>query len=711
MFSKLIIRNTKRSQKENLLFMSSLVISIISFYVVLSLRNQDVIRYIESLESDAINKLLMMVTALYVFTLTILFFLIYYASKYQIERRSHELGVYLMMGMKRSKLFFMLFAEDIASSLIALGIGLPVAVLCSELMSLISVKLVGIGFIEHKVSLDYKAMGMTLLGFLIIKLAAFLRISFSLFRKEVGTLLQDAPDTIKRQKHPALYLISSLIGIACLCCAYYMSIKGYAWLTVGRMLMTVCVGLAGTFLLFWGLRFFIGLIAGRIRSSGKLHVFTFRQVQDTVIYKSGTMAVCSLLILFALICLGSGVGLYFSYDLYEGHIMDYTFRCDRALTEEEIEELKDKGDFDEEYWPCTVDDVKDFLKEKDVYDRFSFIDELRIGHVKLEEDADIRDFDVYNMDNAMAIYRNYSDHFVYGDTENYEKYPYLIRLSDYNKILINAGKKPISLKDNELSVYMDGSAGRDETIEIFSKVMEEHPEVKLCGESFYLTGTVHTESIVADYLLSPAYSLIVTDEVFDRLAQDNYVSYLNGILDPDKYVDGNIFRTFDEINGIIDASGRDDFYYESYLNNMGRQLFYLVGASYVTVYLALIFLVIGNTVLGVQFLMNQKKSSKRYKTLIKLGADHKMLCGTSSKQINWLFGIPVFVATVSCIFGIRGLYTGILSSRTKTAMSDIMQIAAVVILVLILIECTYIFLVKRTSFKYLKSLMDPEREE
>ena len=147
MFSKLVLRNTKRSQKENLLFMSSLVISIIAFYVVLSIKDQDVVRYIQSLESDAINKLVAMITALYAFTLVVLFFLIYYASKYQIERRSHELGVYMMMGMKRSKLFFMLLLEDVASSVIALAIGLPVSLLFSELMSLITVKAVGVGYL------------------------------------------------------------------------------------------------------------------------------------------------------------------------------------------------------------------------------------------------------------------------------------------------------------------------------------------------------------------------------------------------------------------------------------------------------------------------------------------------------------------------------------------------------------------------------------
>ena len=52
MFFKLVARNSRRSRKENLLFMSSLIISVIAFYMVLSLENQDVVRYLRGLESD-----------------------------------------------------------------------------------------------------------------------------------------------------------------------------------------------------------------------------------------------------------------------------------------------------------------------------------------------------------------------------------------------------------------------------------------------------------------------------------------------------------------------------------------------------------------------------------------------------------------------------------------------------------------------------------
>ncbi len=42
MFSNLILRNSRRSRKENGLFFSSLVISIVAFYMILSISTQDV---------------------------------------------------------------------------------------------------------------------------------------------------------------------------------------------------------------------------------------------------------------------------------------------------------------------------------------------------------------------------------------------------------------------------------------------------------------------------------------------------------------------------------------------------------------------------------------------------------------------------------------------------------------------------------------------
>ena len=87
MFSKLVARNSQRNRKNNALYFSSMVLSVISFYIILSLSHQDVISFLTKMESDAVNRLLTMVPLFYVFTLFILLMLVYFASRLR-DRKS-----------------------------------------------------------------------------------------------------------------------------------------------------------------------------------------------------------------------------------------------------------------------------------------------------------------------------------------------------------------------------------------------------------------------------------------------------------------------------------------------------------------------------------------------------------------------------------------------------------------------------------------------
>ena len=213
MFFNLIVRNSKRSRKENGLFFSSLVISIVAFYIILSISNQDIMRFLQEMESDAVDKLLL-IPIFYIATLCILFFLIYFACKYQLQRRKHEFGVYLMLGMRRDKLFSMLMAEDFISSIFALVIGLPIAIILSEMISLITAKLVGMGIIGHRFTLSLSAVLFTILGFLVIKLFAFLILSGNITRQEIGSLMAPISNNAKRQNPTFIYVFSAIFGIA-----------------------------------------------------------------------------------------------------------------------------------------------------------------------------------------------------------------------------------------------------------------------------------------------------------------------------------------------------------------------------------------------------------------------------------------------------------------------------------------------------------------
>ena len=69
MYFNLIYRNSKKNYKENGIYFFTLLIAIISFYILLSLNQQDVIVFLRKMESDALNKLFMLIRAVYIVSL------------------------------------------------------------------------------------------------------------------------------------------------------------------------------------------------------------------------------------------------------------------------------------------------------------------------------------------------------------------------------------------------------------------------------------------------------------------------------------------------------------------------------------------------------------------------------------------------------------------------------------------------------------------
>ena len=680
MFSELVARNSRRSRRENGLFFTSLLISIIAFYIILSLSHQDVMVFLQRMESNAVNRLLLLVPVLYGLTLFILFFLVYYANRFQLARRRHEFGVYLMLGMQRRKLFGMLLAEDLRSSLIALAIGLPAALLISEVISLVTARLVGLGIVGHRFTLSLSAIVWTAVGFLLIKLLASLILSGKIVREEIGALLTETPEGTKKQCPAVVYAAALVLGIALLAAAYTLAIGGRAWSGLRYMAGTLALGVAGTLLLFYGLR----VIIDRLARAGKLRVFNFRQVEETVIHRSGALAICSLLILAALCCFGAGVATARS-SRAETHTLDYTFPTDSK----------------------SADTVRETLTAHGLDGAFSDLFEMRIGRVRTTEDRDhaVRYEALERTAEALpdADERQQLQYMLEA-----VGYPHLIALSGYNHLLAAAGLPELTLADDEAAVYCDSEVSSAENTALLDRLIAEGSAITIDGAPFTLVGQVQSVSVVTDRSITMLFALIVPDAVFEHYTQGDYDVYLDGVLAPSMTEGKSLMNAIADMNALLDPLGLK---YESYLQNLGRELFYIVAASYLTIYLAIIFLVVANTIIGVQFLMGQQRAERRYRTLVRLGAEHDTLCRAAKAQISWYFGLPVGVAAVSSLFGVRALFSGILSASAQSGMAEMMIAAGAMILLLCVVEWLYMATVKRSSSRYLLGLMAPEREE
>lgn len=681
MFFKYIRRNYKRSYKENGIFFLSLVVAIIAFYVVLSLEKQDVITFLKGMESDAVNRLLGLIPAVYVFSLFLIFFLIYFAAKYQMERRNHEFGIMMMFGMKQSRLFLWLLAEDIYSSAWALGIGLPVAVLLSEVISLVTVKIIGVGVIGHQFTLSLKGVLFTVIGFAGIKMFANILLCSKMIKKEPASLMNDLQEEKQKeikQKHSFILLVW---GILLLASAYTLAILKYTWSGIGPFFMTMILGISGTFLLFKGICAIFTVMAGKKKAKERLFRFTFRQLQENVFLCSNSLAVSSLFILIAVACMSYGVAVSIQ-NIKDGsrHSMDFTFE-----------------NYDEE----SANEIEKLSQQKEIQEKIASWSRVRVAYLETDDiwgedtDRETHEYDTSDLDRALKVLpeeeqEQFSMYYVHA--------PHLIALSGYNEILEKAGKEPLRLEDDEMAVFQDSEfyfGDRGEIGKLFESFLREKPILKIDGKPYRLKEKVYSEDIVVDRSITMSFALIVPDEKFDGfVSADNISTYWNAYIDSGLVEEKGLMQAISLVDADMKKSGLE---YENYLQNMGRQLFYVVASSYLTIYLAVIFLIIANTVIGLQFLMREEKTRKRYHTLICLGSCSDDICRSSERQIKWYFQIPIGVAAISSIFGVWSLFSGILPNVLYGEIQTLFLVAGIIIAILCLMEYSYMKMVMHIS--------------
>ena len=223
-----------------------------------------------------------------------------------------------------------------------------------------------------------------------------------------------------------------------------------------------------------------------------------------------------------------------------------------------------------------------------------------------------------------------------------------------------------------------------------------------------MTGTLCTENLVADRLITISLGLILPDKVFDRLFAGEEVNvYWNTYVQRELVEEKGLLQAVMQVNSLLKKT---DLEYESYLQGIGRQMFYNVASTYVSLYLAAIFLIIGNTVIGVQFLMQQKKCGKRYRMLIMLGSDSGAVCRSLDTQIRWYFALTVLTAVISSIFGIGSLFKGILPTALEGRAGVLFWTALLAAGLLCIVEYVYITIVMRAGRRHILEMVRPAKE-
>ncbi len=670
MFFKQVRRNAAKNRKGNGLFFGSLVIAIVAFYTLLSLGEQDVMRYLVTVESDAVRKLMMLLPVVYAVSLFFVFFLVYFACKYQMDSRRRELGMYLMLGMKRSRMFSMLFCETLWSSAVSLVIGIPAALLLTEVISLTTAKVVGLGIIGHRFSFSAGAIIWTVCGFILVQLLSMLFICIGLGKAEPAELLR--PESGKNQRHTsggasAVYFI---VGLALLLTAYYLGIFQMRSLGVAVMLFILIFGITGTFLLYRGLGGFLGLgIHKKSPDALGLQTFTARQVQENVLSQHKSLAVASLLLMVALACISYGISMGMGRSA-DSRSVDFSL----FGSEEEINAV------------LGTEDIREMVKD----DYPLYLSMVKDEYFRNQE----KELDTSKLKETLASVEN-SDNII----KNLH-IEYVISESSYNRILKSIGKEEMELGGQKAAVY-SSIANHGTFGTIMESALKKGTSIGIDGTEYDFLPTLYYYNVVADRAITLYMALIVPDELYTELAKHPEPYCRNIHLSDDIVEKMGLMQAVQKMDAQLADTGIE---YDSVLGGIDRNLFYTVAASYLTIYLGVLFWLIANTVIGLKYLISQRQTKHRYETLIMLGADMQSMSKSVKKQISVYFALVLSVALVNSAAAIFTMFTSFTKLPVGAPVETVIVLSAAALAVFAGIEFLYIYIVRRTASREINRL-------
>lgn len=636
MLFKLSIKNIQKSIKDYAIYFLTLVLGVAIFYVFNSIESQTVMMKVSSNTLEIINLMNQLLSSVSVFISFILGFLIIYASRFLIKRRNKEFGIYLTLGMSKRKISLILFFETLIIGILSLGVGLLIGFFLSELMSLLVANLFEADMTNFRFIFSSSAALKCLIYFGIMYLIVMIFNTISVSKCKLIDLINSSKKTEKiKLKNPILCVIIFIIACVMLIYSYYF-VTSDSKLSgdVTSLYIPIVLGALSTFLIFWSLS---GLILKIVMNMKGLYYkglnsFTLRQVSskiNTTVFSS--TIIC--LMLFITICfLSSCLSIKNSLtgNIDELSKVDVEIIKDRNVTDDFIKDYE----LNDEIIADTKIDILETLKNNNI-DKNNFKDMLIVYYYKTN---------LTLQDTLGDAYEEVKEKF---PLMNFFVKENIMSISDYNKVAKLYGNKTYTLKENEYIVIADYNS----MIDIRNKALNKNSKVTVndnvltpkyseCKYGFVDVGAQHLNSGI----------IVVPDNVVNENMPKKEILLAN--------YNANTKVEKQKINSLI--NNLENTYNKTNLVSYNTKIDMLessigLGAlvTFIGLYLGIIFLISSAAILALKELSESTDNKERYKMIRKLGADEKMINKALFNQIFIFFMIPLLLAIVHSIFGIK----------------------------------------------------------
>ena len=316
MFSKLALRNVRRSFRDYGVYLLTLTFGVCLFYTFNSIQDQGALVYLSNVGNPIVEAITMLIDIFSVFVAVVLACLILYANRFLLRRRKRELGTYLLLGLSQGQVSRLLFLETGLIGLISLIAGLALGVAASFGMSALTLSMFEIDVSDMlAVKFSSGAAGKTVLYFGVIFLLVMALSGVQVSRAKLIDLIHgERKNEVLKPRPLGVAVFQFVLGVVCLAAAYaILLIFGMALAIAVPFLCFPMLGLgtAGTLLIFRSLSGFVmKFVQGHPGLYFRnLNVFTLRQWISKVHTTYLAQTVVCILLLLAIGITASSLGL------------------------------------------------------------------------------------------------------------------------------------------------------------------------------------------------------------------------------------------------------------------------------------------------------------------------------------------------------------------------------------------------------------------
>lgn len=629
MYSKIAAKNIRKSFKDFTIYFLTLTFAVCIFYCFNSLDSQMALSNMKGIQVSYVGVMNQLMAGVSVFVSVILAGLIIFATNFLIKRRKKEFGLYMMLGMSKWKISFILFIETLIVGIVSLVIGLVVGLLLSQGLSILTANMFLVDLDKFRFTISNDAIIKTISYFGIIYLIVMIFNLIVISKYKLIDLINSSKKSEKiKVRNKVVSLIILVLSIIVLIVAYRCAIINDLDFTKPLFFIAILLGIIGTLGFFFGLSSSILAFLKNKESVyfNKLNVFTIKQITSKFNTNFISMTVICLMLFVTIGILTSGLSI--------------------------------KKSFETTLEKCTPYDFSAVLYKDNETSNIPIVDALKKLNINLDDSTDYEKINLYSIDysrrNMLSKYIGKETQFINVNDEFLKTDA--MSISDYNKAMKLAGNKEKYLAEDE--VYI--SADYDAIMSLVEDFVKDNNSITIDNKIYKIKDNkILKEAYQTTPMSNNMITLVLPDSFFDGMIPDRELINYN-------YVGSNSESKREEINNIIDKVIEDEMNGEElqgelaelHLSGMSREIAFTfsIGMStiilFISIYIGIVFLLSSAAVLAIQQLSQCNESIDRYEALKKIGASKKQINRSILLEVLTFFTLPLSLAIVHSIIGI-----------------------------------------------------------